>query len=91
MIHRFIYFEHMGFADIASCDYLLIDGEEYSIRWEKDEYFEYRGDGRNIPYIRGIFFRLYNSDHEEMRIELGERKELDAIMEMTQQIKWHKL
>ena len=88
MSYRFIYFEHMGFADIASPDYLLIDGEEYSIRWEADEYFEYRGRARKFPYIHGNFFRRYNSEHIGMRIQLNETRELNAIIEMTQ-IKWY--
>ena len=88
MSYRFIYFEHIGFADIASPDYLLIDGEEYSIRWEADEYFEYRGRARKFPYIHGNFFGRYNSEHIGMRIQLNETRELNAIIEMTQ-IKWY--
>ena len=78
----------MGFADIASPDYLLIDGEEYSIRWETHEYFEYRGRARKFPYIHGNFFRRYNSEHIGMIIQLNEKRELNAIIEMTQ-IKWY--
>lgn len=91
MTYRFTYFEHIGFADIASPDYLLMDGEEYLIYYEIDEYLGYRGSPRKFPYIHGNFFRRYNSDHEEMRIELSEkRKDIERILEKTE-IRWKRL
>lgn len=92
MIHKFTYFEHIGFADIASQYYYLIDGEEYVIfRENLDSYTMYRGsyyiEERTSYYIEGKFFRRYNSDLVEMRIMLHETKELPVIMEKTE-IKW---
>ena len=90
MIYKFIYFEHIGFADILSCDYFLIDGEEYRIFQEKcDFYSMYRGVRLSF-YIEGKFFRRYNSEEVGMRIMLNEVTELPIIIEKTK-IKWQEV
>lgn len=84
--YKFTYFEHIGFADIASRDYLMIDDEEYLLKLEKDEYYGYRGRVRIFPYLHGKFFRRYNSELVEMKIQLRE-EEFNSIIEKTK-IEW---
>jgi hypothetical protein len=87
IIYKFTYYEHLGFADIASRDYYLIDGEEYVIfRAPSDYHSMYRGT-RIFCYIRGNFFSRYNSEIVDMGIQLDEIKELTPIIEKTE-IKW---